>query len=222
MYGQKAKQLYDLLKQKGLIGAEGKIKLELLNLEVNISQKSAVGTLLQEWLSEWMTLNGIEAREDTNSQVFPDFYLGSTDENDLLEVKAFDYTKSPNFDVAAFDAYVDSLRTKAYRLDADYLIFGYTLNNGTIIINDIWLKKIWEITCGSAEYAIRTNVKRQMIYNIRPYNFKSMSSGHQPFNTKTKFLKAIRDTIEKYRNDSDRADEWLKEVESSYQEYSRS
>ncbi|HVC35839.1 MAG TPA: NgoBV family restriction endonuclease [Candidatus Dormibacteraeota bacterium] len=219
MYGEKAQHLYNLLKRSGIIGAQGTIKLELLGVEVKISQKSSVGNLLQEWLSQWMILNGINAREDANSQVFPDFYLGDSDDHDLLELKTFDYIESPNFDVAAFDAYVDSIRTKAFRLDADYLIFGYTLANGIITINEIWLKKIWEITCGSTEFAIRTNVKRGMIYNIRPYNFKSVSRGFQPFNTKEKFLQAVKNTIEKYRNDAKQADEWLREVHANYTEF---
>ena len=55
-----------------------------------------------------------------------------------------------------------------------------------------------------------------MIYNIRPYNFKTKFKGFQPFNTKDKFLKAIRDTIEKYRTDANQANEWLREVNTNY------
>ena len=77
MYGERAKDLYDLLRKNGIVGAKGTIKLELLEVGIKISQKSSVGNLLQEWLSQWMTLNGINAREDANSQVFPDFYLGT-------------------------------------------------------------------------------------------------------------------------------------------------
>jgi len=109
MYGSKAQYLYDLLKEKGIIGAQGSIKLELLDTEVNVNDKSAAGNLIQEWLGQWMTLNGVYHRVDTNSQIFPDYYLGENNQTDLLEVKTFDYVKSPNFDVAQFDAYVRSL-----------------------------------------------------------------------------------------------------------------
>lgn len=220
MYSQKAVSLYQLLKNNGIVGAEGTIKLELLGTEVNVNDKSATGNLIQEWLGEWMTLNGIYHRENSNTQLFPDFYLSESNQMDLLEIKAFDYVKSPNFDVAQFDAYVRDLRTKAYKLDADYIILGYSLSHGIIKINDIWLKKIWEITCPSTEYAIRTNVKQQKIHNIRPYNFKSMSKGAQPFNTRMAFVTAIKDTLAKYK-DRTYAEDWFEEVVSGYAEFAK-
>jgi len=216
MYGQKAQDLFNLLKAKGIVGAEGHIQLELLGTEVNVSDKSAAGNLIQEWLGQWMILNGVYNRSNENTQAFPDFYLSEENTVDLLEVKTFDYVNSPNFDVAQFDAYVRSLRTNAFRLEADYLILGYSLSNGVIKINDIWLKKIWEITCASTEYPIRTNVKQGKIHNIRPYNFKSMSRGQQPFNSRIAFVTAIRKTLEKYLKDSQEADRWFEEVSHSY------
>ena len=221
MYGIKAQELLNILREKGIVGAEGSIKLELLETEVRISDKSATGNLLQEWLGQWMSLNGIYNRENENSQMFPDFYLSKEDKNDLLEIKAFDYAESPNFDVAQFDAYVRSLRTKAFRLDADYLIMGYSLADGVIKINNLWLKKIWEITCPSERFPLRTQVKQNKIHNIRPYNFKSMSSGFQPFNSRRAFIIAIKETLEKYTGDSQEANQWLQEVESNYQEFTK-
>ncbi|MEK7068972.1 MAG: NgoBV family restriction endonuclease [Patescibacteria group bacterium] len=52
MYGNKAKDVFKKLKQEGIIGAEGEISFDLLNVEVDISDKSAMGNLLQEWLGE--------------------------------------------------------------------------------------------------------------------------------------------------------------------------
>lgn len=221
MYGIKAQELLNILREKGIVGAEGTIKLELLETEVRISDKSATGNLLQEWLGQWMSLNGIYNRENENSQMFPDFYLSKDNEKDLLEIKAFDYAESPNFDVAQFDAYVRSLRTKAFRLDADYLIMGYSLADGVIKINDVWLKKIWEITCPSANFALRTQVKQKKIHNIRPYNFKRMSSGFQPFNSRRAFVIAIKETLAKYTKDPLAAKQWLEEVEANYQEFTK-
>lgn len=216
MYSQKALELISLLKSKGLVGAEGTIRLELLDTKVNVNDKSATGNLIQEWLGQWMSLNGVYNRGNDNTQAFPDYYLSEEDVTNLLEVKTFDYVNSPNFDVAQFDAYVRSLRTKAYRLDADYLILGYSLSNGVIKINDVWLKKIWEITCDSGAYALRTQVKQGKIHNIRPYNFKTMSNGRQPFMGRVEFIKAIRDTLAKYLNDEVAADQWQEEVVASY------
>jgi hypothetical protein len=216
MYGQKAKRLFESLKHDGIIGTEGKISLSLLGVRVDVSDKSAIGNLLQEWLGEWMKTHNIYHRSNKNSQMPPDFYLGEGDNEDWLEVKTFDYNESPNFDVANFDAYVRDIREKTFRLDADYLIMGYSLKKGIITINDIWLKKVWEITCPSNKYALRTQIKQDKIYNIRPYNFKSESDGFQPFSDRLCFVQAVKATIASYRKNSEEAEDWHMTVEKSY------
>lgn len=220
MYGSKASYLYQQLKENGIVGAEGTIQLQLLGTDVNINDKSATGNLLQEWLGQWMILNGIYSRPDENSQKFPDFYLTESNQLDLLEVKTFDYVNAPNFDVAQFDAYVRSLRTQPFKLDADYIILGYSLSNGVIKINDIWLKKIWEITCSSEQFPLRTQVKQGKIHNIRPYNFKSLSRGHQPFNSRLEFIKAIQGTLSLYVSE-EYANEWFEEVTLAYSNFAK-
>lgn len=221
MYGNKSKDLLKKLKEAGIVGAEGGISLSILNVKVDISDKSAIGNLLQEWLGQWMTINNIYHRSHENSQMPPDFYLTTNEKTDWLEIKTFDYIKSPNFDVANFDAYVRDIKDKAFRLDADYLIMGYSLNNGIIKINDIWLKKVWEITCPSSEYALRTQVKQGKIYNIRPYNFKSNSEGFKPFTNRLDFVNAIKNTLAKYRNNQTEAEEWFQSVKKSYYEFTK-
>lgn len=221
MYGTKAESLFNKLKQAGIVGAEGEINLELLNVRVDVSDKSAVGNLLQEWLGQWMTTTDIYHRSNENTQMPPDFYLGKDDDKDWLEVKTFDYAKSPNFDISNFDAYVRDLRSNASRLDADYLVLGYSLNSGVIKINDIWLRKVWEITCASKGFPLRIQQKQGKIYNIRPYNFKTKSNGFQPFKNRLDFVTAIRGTLVQYRSKAD-ADEWFADVKKSYKKSSGS
>lgn len=215
-YGVKAQELFERLKSESIVGATGRISLELLNLMIDINDKSSIGNLLQEWLGAWMAQNNIEFRTDNNTQVFPDFYLGTDNESDLLEVKTFDYNVSPNFDVAPFDAYVDSLKTKRYRLDADYLIIGYILEDGVLTIKDIWLKKIWEITCPANDLPLRVQRKRGKIYNIRPYNFKNNSTGFQPFASREDFINAIKQTLARYPMRTEDPELWVREVLPSY------
>ena len=220
MCSTEAQTLYDALRANGIIGAEGRIQLELLGARVDVNDKSAVGNLLQEWLGRWMTQNGIYNRVNQNSQMFPDFYLSEDNRLGLLEVKTFDHATAPNFDVAQFDAYVRALRTDAHKLDADYLIFGYSLSNGVIKIQDIWLKKIWEITCASKGFPLRTNVKQHKIHNVRPYNFKNNSRGFQPFGSRLAFVQAIHDTLVVYVS-QEFADEWLLAVGQSYTDFAK-
>lgn len=216
-YSDRAVELVEKLKAAGIIGARGKIELSLLGVSLNINGKSAIGDLLQEWLGAWMKQQGIYFRTDNNTQKFPDFYLGENDTENLLEVKTFDYSKAPNFDVAQFDAYTTELATQAYRLDSDYLILGYTLEQGILTIQDIWLKKIWEITCGATDLPLRVQRKKGKIYNIRPYNFKNCAGNFPPFGTKEEFLAAIRDTLAQYKYRlQENPDQWYQEVLMSY------
>lgn len=215
VYGKKAVILKKSLIEAGIINSIGRVKLELMDVSIDILDKSATGNLLQEWLSGWMSIKNFDFRVQLNTQAFPDFFLSESESEDLLEVKSFDYTKSPNFDIANFDTYSRSITTNAYRLDADYLVFGYELDENGLIIRDVWLKKVWEMCCESEMYPLRTQVKQNMIHNIRPYNFKSMSKGYQPFVDRISFVTAIRETLRMYKSDVD-ADAWFSLVEDSY------
>ena len=53
------------------------------------------------------------------------------------------------FDIANFESYCKSLSENPERLYADYLIIGYELKKAKLTIKDVWLKKIWEISCQS-------------------------------------------------------------------------
>jgi hypothetical protein len=217
-YGEQALKLFQLLQTSGIKTAKGTIHFDFLDVNVEVSDKSSVGNLLQEWLGSWMKQKNIYFREATNSQIPPDFYLGEDDINNLLEVKTFDYDKSPNFDIANFDAYVRSLLSDPYRLDADYLIFGYKLESGKISIGDLWLKKVWEITSASGNYDVKTQVKQKVIVNIRPYNFKALDykGSYPPFKSRKDFIVGLQKTIANYRHDQDAADNWLERVEQQY------
>jgi hypothetical protein len=130
-----------------------------------------------------------------------------------LEIKAYNFDATPAFDIANFDSYCRSLETKPYRLDADYIIFGYKMKVGIITIKGIWLKKIWEIAGASKRFALNTQVKQNVLYNIRPYNF---STDKKPvFETKEDFLKAVYLTIGEYHS-TEKAISWKQKVCESY------
>lgn len=138
--------LYKKLLTSNIIGQIGSITFELGNISVKINTTDTVGITLQAWLKEYFKVNDIYYREPSNTQEFPDFYLSEDNEKNILEVKAFHYSKTPAFDIANFESYCDSIKEKPYRLDADYLIFGYEMNeNGDISIQKLWFRKIWEI-----------------------------------------------------------------------------
>ena len=100
-----------------------------------------------------------------NTQEPPDFYIET--KNKRLELKTFDIEAGANFDVANFEAFCSLLEKDATFIDSDYLIFAYSLTNGILKIKKVFLKKVWEICCGSSNYPVKTQIKRGMIYNIR-------------------------------------------------------
>lgn len=214
-----AVQLYEILKKLNLANKSGNITFNLAGISVVIDTTDTVGITLQAWLKQFLINSDIYFSEPHNTQEFPDFYLNpNAPKKNMLEIKAFNYDRTPAFDIANFESYCSSVKEKVFRLDADYLIFGYRMDNsGNITITKIWLKKIWEIAGTSARYPLKTQVKRDMIYNIRPNtDFKLGRKG--PFNSKDDFLKAIYDTLIDYKG-LQFADEWKQVLARNYSTY---
>lgn len=195
-----AQQLYIALNQLNLDRLFGKITFSLAGVVVDIDTTDTVGITLQSWLKQYMKDNNIYFSEPQNTQEFPDFFLDDVyPKQNMLEVKAFNYDRTPAFDIANFESYCSSVKEKPYRLDADYLIFGYIMDNsGNISVKKLWLHKIWEIAGDSERYPLKTQVKRDMIYNIRPNT--AFKTGHRgPFRCKEDFLLAIYKTLVDYK-----------------------
>ena len=133
-----------------------------------------------------------------------------------MEVKTFDFRSSANFDVANFEAYCRSIETKAYRLDADYLIFAYDLVNGQFKIRKLWLKKIWEITGNSDKYPVRCQIKKDVIYNIRPITWYSNKARFKSFNSRLELVNALHKTLIQYPKTKISSNNWLNTVKQNY------
>lgn len=212
-----AKELYDELKRDYIESATGDIRFFLGNVGVVINATDIVGKSIESWLGEWMTIHDVYHDSPENSQSFPDYYLSPDKKHNLLEIKAFIYDNIPAFDIANFESYCESITTDAYRLDADYLIFGYSMDDrGLISIKKVWLKKIWEIAGTSKKYPLKTQEKRNVIYNIRP-NSQFKNNKYVPFRCKEDFLNAIYETLKIYR--PKQADFWKRRVIENYQMY---
>lgn len=214
-----AQQLFMNLSSLNLEKQSGIILFNLAGISVKINTTDTVGITLQAWLKQYLLNNNIYFLEPSNTQEFPDFYLDDNDiYSSMLEVKAFNYNATPAFDIANFESYCSSVVNKPYRLDANYLIFGYIMNNfGDITIKKIWLYKIWQIAGTSQRFPLKTQVKRDMIYNIRPNSdFKSGNKG--PFQTREEFLFAIYKTLSSYKGEVF-ADNWKNSLSVNYKKY---
>jgi hypothetical protein len=216
-----AEQLYKkLVNDYKLVGQKGRITFKLKDITVEVETKDTVGNLIQEWIRAWMTKEKIEFTPPPHSQDFPDFQLDSSDtKKGLLEIKCFDYDASPNFDIAAFLAYRRSLVAHPFRLDSDYLIIAYSMDGSDLVIKDVWLKKVWEITGPSDKWALRCNVKQGELTNIRPIKwYDNKRTKFKQFNSALDFVKAFDDTQRQWSRTSRDADTstWLKNVIKGY------
>lgn len=183
---------------------KGRTTFSLGEVTIKVRGKDGIGGLVEEWFGTWAERNRfkiVNPKVTSSSQEFPDYFLGETRDG-YLEIKTFDMNAAPNFDIANFESYCESLAANPWRLFSDYLIFGYKISaESEIQITGLWLKKIWEITCPSAAYPLKTQTKRNVIYNIRPASFHSMSmrgAKFSPFNSARLFVNALYDTQENY------------------------
>jgi type II restriction enzyme len=211
-----ATALYNKLLSQNVLNAQGAITASLNGINVNVSDVSVVGNILQEWLEHFMIKHSIFFRKPGNPQDFPDFFLSTSSTiSDLLEVKSFH--KSPNFDIANFSAYARSLRNNAYRLDADYLIFEYKPKGINFIISNIWLKKVWEICGPSARSDVKIQWKQGTAVNIRPVTWYSSKAEYKPFASRLDFLKSLNKVIGQAGIDASIQNNWLSAVKQNYQ-----
>lgn len=213
-----AQLYYELTENFHITNHIGSINLTLGDISVSYDGKDAVGHLLQEWIGEWMKSRNYYFRTRANTQEFPDFLLSESDNGDFLEVKTFHANASPAFDIANFDSYCTSLLKIPERIEADYLILSYTMENAELRINDIWLKKIWEISSPSGPNPIKLQVKRGQIYNLRPCTWYSTRLSYSPFGDRLTFLQALADTLPNYEQCRAYRKDWLVNVLNKYEQ----
>lgn len=198
IYNPVSLSMYENL-QLELPNLVGGIQFGLGGISFNIQSKDGIGGMIQEWVGVWAKHRGYNIVEQSESQEFPDFFIGQ--EKGLLEIKTYNAAASPSFDIANFQSYCESLTQNPERLDADYLIFAYRLNNGALCIENVFLKKIWEISSASERWPIKTQTKRDVIYNLRPCAFHSARiTSYPPFKNKEEFVDALYKTESLYLN----------------------
>lgn len=218
-----AQQVYDkLINEDRILEVQGQITFYMGDVDIIVKQKDVVGNIIQEWLQGWLDSRGIEYAPSENTQMPPDFYLNPDDKRrELLEVKAFDRTKNPGFDIADFRMYEEEIVQKPYMLDVDYLIFGYDMSeNGIVTIRDLWIKKVWEITRRMDGWAINLQVKQGVVHKIRPGVWYSTRPGKIPmFRCLEDFLAAIEETVYQNPKTHESAASWKRRFLASYENF---
>lgn len=218
-----AQEVYNkLVNDDKILELNGQIKFHLGDVSIIVKQRDVVGNIMQEWLQGWLDTNDIEYAPSDNTQMPPDFFLNPDDKTiNLLEVKAFNRSGSPGFDIADFRMYQSEIIEKPYMLGVDYLIFGYDMSDdGIVTIKDVWLKKVWEITRRMADWPINLQIKEGHVHKIRPgvwYGDNTTRTDYTIFNGLEDFISAMDETV--HRNDETRSQSgtWLVRFKRSYQ-----
>lgn len=192
-------QLYEYTKQQ-LEGKQGNITINFANHPIVYSGNDIIGNSLQKWLPSWFTYLNVDIREGEHTQEFPDFVANFDGKHYDVEVKAWNYNNSPAFDIANFHSFIQQTYASPGKLNAYFIILGYTpANDGFskgFIVEKVYLKRIWEITNKASKYPIGLQVKRQSPYAIRPCAFHKKTS----FQNKMEFVEAIYETFKIFPN----------------------
>ncbi len=218
-----AKQIYDkLILEDDIRSLKGQIRFHLGNVSIIVKRKDIVGNIVQEWLEGWLVARGVEFDPNPNTQMPPDVFLNPDNHAEhLLEIKAFDRESSPAFDIADFKAFVNELIEHPYHLDTDFLIFGYKMDEktGDVVILDLWLKKIWEITKTMDNWPITVQYKNGILQKMRPGNWYTTRGNNKVFASKEHYLAAFEETI--YQNPETHAlgAQWKNRFKRSYKNH---
>jgi type II restriction enzyme len=218
-----AQQVYDkLINDDRVLELQGQIKFYFGDVDIIVKQKDVVGNIIQEWLQGWLDKRSIEYVTNENTQMPPDFFLNPDDRTrNLLEVKAFNRSATPGFDIADFRMYEEEIVEKPYMLDVDYLIFGYDMSNdGIVTIKDLWIKKVWQITRSMEDWAINLQIKQNVVHKIRPgvwYNTQRVQ--YPMFTCLEDFISAIEQTVWQNPKTRETSATWKRRFLESYQRY---
>lgn len=216
IYTSQVEEVFVKFLSSELIGRHGTLVASLGNTSISVTTKDVMGGVIQDWLFTWMKQSEFDVTANPNTQMPPDFYLA---ESTPFEVKTFYCKAKPAFDLANFSAYIRDLLMHPTRLDDDHLIFSYDIGRDYWSIENIWLRKIWEMSGPSITNHIELQAKQGSAVNLRPKNFISPNSN--TFKSRLEFINSISDAMDKfsqYPEGFSSGFSWLEEVKVRYQE----
>lgn len=192
-------------------GEKGVITINIGGIPKTSKSNDIIGNCVQEWIPQWLEDNGIKLETNSNSQSFPDFTADINGAKYDMEVKCWNYTNAPAFDIANFDSFYREIYTHPKKLYAKYLIFGYAPIKHGFRIENIFLKNLWEITSKSQKYPLGLQVKQGRPYAIRPFDFRKNSD--KSFSNIYELINAIYETRKIFAMDNMiNPDEWHEKI----------
>lgn len=222
-----AQELFDkLINDEKILTKEGRITFNLGDIDIIVRQKDVVGNIMQEWVEGWLKSKGYVFAPNPNTQMPPDFFLDpAKKDQELLEVKAFNYKQSPGFDIADFKMFEKEIVEKPYMLHVSYLIFGYDMSDyGIVTIKKMWLENVWELCrpmySGSGakkcSWPINLQIKEGKVHKIRPGKWYGKSTQFKHYDTLEHFLSAIEETVYQNPETHNEGPAWKQRMVANY------
>lgn len=201
--------LYQLAKND-IKGKPGSIMIYVDGIPHVSSSNDIVGNCLQEWLPAWFKDNGLHLIANEETQKFPDFTAIFGEKRVAMDIKCWNYGKTPAFDLANFDSFYRTTWSDPSKIFAKYLIIGYEPNAHGFKIMDVFLKNMWEIMSNTTKYPIGLQVKQGSPYAMRPSNF--LKKKDKMFKSPEELVCAVRDTRDMFPSNHSllnfSSDEW--------------
>ena len=90
---------------------------------------------------------------------------------------------------------------------------------GNVLIQDVWLKKIWEITKTMSDWPITVQYKNGLLQKMRPGNWYTTKGKGRVFASKEDYLSAFEQTV--FQNPETRAQsaQWKRRFQESYRKH---
>lgn len=207
-------ELYELAINQ-IKGCKGTITITIDGIPKISKSNDIIGNCVQEWIPQWLEDNGLELTGNVHTQQFPDFTANIDGKKYDMEVKCWNANNSPAFDLANFDGFYREIYKDPRKLNAKYLIFGYKPTTHGFIIDNIYLKNIWEITAPTKGKPINLQVKQGKPYAIRPVAFNKKPENN--FKTRRNFVIAIQNARNQYPIENMiPIKEWLEHIEEEF------
>ena len=148
-------------------------------------------------------------------QESPDFWTT----NKLYEYEIKCFTKSPGFDIANFNSYIDQLQIPGgvYKkiFLTKYLVFEYQISENKIYIKDFKFLNTWDIMGYNGKNPMTVQNKKGIWYNLRPCGKKEwIKNSKGPYLLVNKIL----ESIEKCPNNIKDKEEKKQSIEKQFKE----
>ena len=90
---------------------------------------------------------------------------------------------------------------------------------GDVIVKDLWLKKIWEITKTMSNWPITVQYKNQILQKMRPGNWYTTRGNSKVFESKEDYLAAFEETIYQNAETHSQGSQWRNKFKRSYKNH---